>query len=232
VLNNKASGAVRCRHPPQARPGGGALPTPSEPRGSCTRKRRDVPADDAPGRPFTARPAPPPCHEPPRTRSSVRQDSCLFSTDPRPRRSDRPVGRRRRLRGLPGRTDGGRPGERPQAHRKAGLIENGLASHLNHRSRPHRNAAATATDAGQPALGRAATARGPATPTLSLLGRAAIGARPDALAYWWNTDPNPSSQQPVCRYSVADSCAWIPKQRTIHRPLIHEVVHKAAVALT
>src|SRR5215472_1607696 len=168
----------------------------------------------------------------PRTRSSVRQDSCLFSTDPRPRRSDRPVGRRRRLRGLPGRTDGGRPGERPQAHRKAGLIENGLASHLDHQSRPHRNAAATATDAGQPALGRAATARGPATPTLSLLGRAAIGARPDALAYWWNTDPNPSSQQPVCRYSVADSCAWIPKQRTIHRPLIHGVVHKAAVALT
>ena len=164
VLNNKASGAVRCRHPPQARPGGGALPTPSEPRGSYTRKRRDVPADDAPGRPFTARPAPPPCHEPPRTRGSVRQDSCLFSTDPRPRHSDRPVGRRRRLRGLPGRTDGGRPDERPQAHRKAGLNENGLASHLDHRSRPHRNAAATATDAGQPALGRAATTRGPATP--------------------------------------------------------------------
>src|SRR5215472_8347983 len=66
--------------------------------------------------------------------------------------------------GFAGRTDGGRPGERPQAHRKAGLIENGLASHLDHRSWPHRNAAATATDAGQPALGRAATARGPATP--------------------------------------------------------------------
>ena len=72
----------------------------------------------------------------------------------------------------------------------------------------------------------------PRHPALSLLGRAAIGARPDALAYWWNSDPNPSSQQPVCRYSVADSCAWIPKQRTIHRPLIHGVVHKAAVALT
>jgi len=72
----------------------------------------------------------------------------------------------------------------------------------------------------------------PRHPTLSLLGRAAIGARPDALAYWWNSDPNPSSQQPVCRYGVADSCAWIPKQRTIHRPLIHGVVHKAAVALT
>ena len=72
----------------------------------------------------------------------------------------------------------------------------------------------------------------PRHPTPSLLGRAAIWARPDALAYWWNTDPNSSSQQPVCRYSVADSCAWIPKQRTIHRPLIHGVVHKAAVALT
>ena len=72
----------------------------------------------------------------------------------------------------------------------------------------------------------------PRHPTLSLLGRAAIGARPDALAYWRNSDPNPSSQQPVCRYSVVDSCAWIPKQRTIHRPFIHGVVHKAAVALT
>ena len=72
----------------------------------------------------------------------------------------------------------------------------------------------------------------PRHPTPSLLGRAAIGARPDALAYWRNSDPNPSSQQPACRYSVADSCAWIPKQRTIHRPLIHGVVHKAAVALT
>ena len=72
----------------------------------------------------------------------------------------------------------------------------------------------------------------PRHPTLSLLSRARIGARPDALAYWWNSDPNPSSQQPVSRYSVVDSCAWIPKQRTIHRPLIHGVVHKAAVALT
>ena len=72
----------------------------------------------------------------------------------------------------------------------------------------------------------------PRHPTLSLLGRAATGARPDALAYWWNSDPNPSSQQPVSRYNVADSCAWIPKQRTIHRPLIHGIVHKAAVALT
>jgi hypothetical protein len=124
------------------------------------------------------------------------------------------------------------PPKDPNAHRKAGLFENGLASHLDHRSRRHRNAAATAIDAGQPALGRAATTRGPATPTLSLLGRARIGARPDALAYWWNSDPNPSSQQPVSRYSVVDSCAWIPKQRTIHRPLIHGIVHKAAVALT
>ena len=163
VLNNKASGAVRCRHPPQARPRGGALPTPSEPRGSYTRKRRDVPADDAPGRPFTARPAPPPCHEPPRTRGSVRQDSCLFSTDPRPQRPGHP-GTAPTPAGCPaGPTEVG-PAREPQAHRKAGLIENGLASHLDHRSRPHRNAAATATDAGQPALGRAATTRGPATP--------------------------------------------------------------------
>ena len=87
------------------------------------------------------------------------------SSRPTPGRGVRTIlGRRRRLRGLPGRTDGGRPDERPQAHRKAGLNENGLASHLDHRSRPHRNAAATATDAGQPALGRAATTRGPATP--------------------------------------------------------------------
>ena len=56
------------------------------------------------------------------------------------------------------------PAREPHAHRRAGLVENGLASHLDHRSRPHRNAAATATDAGQPALGRAATTRGPATP--------------------------------------------------------------------
>jgi len=72
----------------------------------------------------------------------------------------------------------------------------------------------------------------PRHPPPSLLSRAAIGARPDASAYWWISDPNPSSQQPVCRYSVVDSCAWIPKQRTIHRPFIHGIVHNAAVALT
>jgi hypothetical protein len=232
VLNNKASGAVRCRHPPQLRPGGGALPTPSEPRGSYTRKRRDVPADDAPGRPFTARPAPPPCHEPPRTRGSVRQDSCLFSTDPRPRRPDR-------LATAPTPAGLARPDRRRSAPPKDPM-RTGRQVFSRTAWPPISTTGAAGTEMRQlqrptpdsPPWEGPRPPADPRHPTLSLLRRAMIEARPDALAYWRNSDPNPSSQQPVCRYSVADSCAWIPKQRTIHRPLIHGIVHKAAVALT
>jgi hypothetical protein len=131
MVKNKASGAVRCRHRPQARPGGGALPTPSEPRGSYTRKRRDDPADDAPGRPFTARPASPPCNEPPRTRGPVRRATCLFSTDPRPRPQARPRTRPAPT-GVALRDRLASAAERPK--RTGGRsCENGLASRLDHR---------------------------------------------------------------------------------------------------
>jgi hypothetical protein len=131
MVKNKASGAVRCRHRPQSRPGGGALPTPSEPRGSYTRKRRDDPADDAPGRPFTARPASPPCNEPPRTRGPVRRAACLFSTDPRSRRQARPRTRPAPT-GFALRDRLASAAERPQ--RTGGRsCEKGLASRLDHR---------------------------------------------------------------------------------------------------
>ena len=160
-------------------------------------------------------------------------DRIPASSRPTPGRGVRTVLRQRQhLRGCPaGPTEVG-PAEGPHAHRKAGLFENGLASHLDHRSRRHRNAQLQRPTPDSPPWEGPRPPADPRHPTLTLLGRARIGARPDALAYWWNSDPNPSSQQPVCRYSVADSCAWIPKQRTIHRPLIHGIVHKAAVALT
>ena len=161
MVKNKASGAVRCRHRPQARPGGGVLPTPSEPRGSYTRKRRDDPADDAPGRPFTARPASPPCNEPPRTRGPVRRATCLFSTDPRPRRQARPRTRpaptgfalRDRLASAP---------ERPQARRRQVLLRTAWPPVSTTGAAAPKHGI-PATDAGRLALGRAATVRKLAT---------------------------------------------------------------------
>ena len=65
---------------PHARYRKAALPTPSEPQSSWTKKRRDVPADGAPGRTFTSRPAPPAFKRLPRTGSHVQQRAC----SPRP----------------------------------------------------------------------------------------------------------------------------------------------------
>ena len=177
MVKNKASGAVRCRHHPQARPGGGALPTPSEPRGSYTRKRRDDPADDAPGRPFTARPASPSCNEPPRTRGPVRRATCLFSTDPRPQRQARPRTAPAPT-GFAGAADLRRRLERPQARRRQVFMRTAWP--------PVSTTGATATEAqrsqrptpdGSPWEGP----RPPADsrhPTPSLRGRAASGRGP------------------------------------------------------
>jgi len=161
MLMNKASGAVRRCHPPHARPGGGALPTPSEPQGPYTRKRRDVPAD-APGRPVKARPAPAPCSKPPRTRGPVRRTACLPSTDP-PGATSGPARERNLRPWTPRRTpaDAGITGG-PQAHRKAGPAENGLASRLDGRGRSDGARPTSAINARRSALGRATTARGSA----------------------------------------------------------------------
>ena len=94
----------------------------------------------------------------------------------------------------------------PQAHRKAGLDENGLASHLDHPGHPRRSAADPAIDAGQPALGRAATARGLATPDATPLGGAASGRGPTLsrtdgiltrIRHHNNRPAAPASQIPV-----------------------------------
>jgi len=175
VLINKASGAVRCRHPPHARPGGGALPDAfgaarllyEKTAGrSCRRRARTT---------LTARPAPPSAPSPPRTRGLRPTGRLPFSTDPRPRRARPRTG----LRPGVARHDRRRSARQgPQAHRRAGLYENGLASHLDHPGRPRRSAADPAIDAGQPALGRAATARGLATPDATPLSGAASGRGP------------------------------------------------------
>jgi len=89
-----------------------------------------------------------------------------------------------------------------------------------------------ATDAGRIALGRAATARRLATPDAVPARQGCIGARPDAFAYCLKCDPNPSSRQPGCGSRIADSCAWIPDRRTIHRPFIHGIAHRPAPKLT
>ena len=89
-----------------------------------------------------------------------------------------------------------------------------------------------ATDAGRLALGRAATVRKLATPDAVPARQGCIGARPDAFAYCQKCDPNPSSGQPGGRSKIADSCAWIPDPRTIHRPFIHGIAHRAAPKLT
>jgi hypothetical protein len=89
-----------------------------------------------------------------------------------------------------------------------------------------------ATDAGRLALGRAATVRRLATPDAVPARQGCIGARPDASAYCLKSDPNPSSRQPGCRPRIADSCAWIPDRRTIHRPFIHGIAHRPAPKLT
>jgi hypothetical protein len=226
MVKNKASGAVRCRHHPQARPGGGALPTPSEPRGSYTRKRRDDPADDAPGRPFTARPASPSCNEPPRTRGSVRRATCLFSTDPRPRRQARP----RTAPAPTGFASAADLRRRPSGPTRAGGRSSRERPGLPSRSpRPSRQSATVpATDAGRLALGRAATARRLAPPDAIPARQGCIGTRPDAFAYCPKSDANPSSGQPGCRSGITDSCASIPARSTFHRPFVHGIAHRRA----
>ena len=89
-----------------------------------------------------------------------------------------------------------------------------------------------ATDAGRLALGRAATVRRLATPDAVPARQGCIGARPDASAYCQKCDPNPSSGQPGGPSMIADSCAWIPDPRTIHRPFIHGIAHRTAPKLT
>ena len=231
MVKNKASGAVRCRHRPQARPGGGALPTPSEPRGSYTRKRRDDPADDAPGRPFTARPASPPCNEPPRTRGPVRRATCLFSTDPRPRRQARPrtapaptgFARRDRLAST---------AERPQARRRQVFMRTAwppVSTTEDRRDEAQRPSDRRRT--ARPGKGRDRP-QTRAHPTPSLRGRAASGRGPTLsrtvrsltrIRHRDNRAAGPASQIPVHGFRIG---------RTFHRPFIHGIAHRRAPTLT
>jgi hypothetical protein len=151
------------------------------------------------------------------------------SSRPIPGRGVRLVrGRGLRLRGSPCATDLRR---RPSGPKRAGgrSYENGLASTTETAVPKH---SVPATDAGRLALGRAATARRLATPDAVPARQGCIGARPDAFAYCLKCDPNPSSRQPGCGSRIADSCAWIPDRRTIHRPFIHGIAHRPAPKLT
>jgi len=222
VLINKASGAVRCRHPPHARPGGGALPDAfgaarllyEKTAGrSCRRRARTT---------LTARPAPPPATSPPRTRRLRPTGRLPFSTDPRPRRARPRTG----LRPWVARHDRRRSARQgPQAHRKAGLMRTAWPPiSITRDARAGARRTQRSTPDSPPWEGPQPPAD--SQPRRHPAKRGRIGTRPDALAYWWNSDPNPSSQQPASGPRLADSCAWIPERRTIHRPLIHGIVHK------
>ena len=98
--------------------------------------------------------------------------------------------------------------------------------------RPHRSAASQQpTPDGSPWEGPPPSADSP-HPTHHPCRQGCIGARPDAFAYCQKCDPNPSSPQSGCPSKITDSCAWIPDPRTIHRPFIPGIVHRAAPKLT
>jgi len=153
---------------------------------------------------------------------SVRQDACL--SRPTPGRAARPsedgpapwVARHDRRRSA-------RQG--PQAHRKAGLMRKAWPPiSITRDARAETRRTQRPTPDSSPWEGPQPPAD--TQPRRHPARRGCIGTRPDALAYWWNSDPNPSSQQPASRPGPADFCAWIPERRTIHRPLIHGIVHK------
>ena len=90
-----------------------------------------------------------------------------------------------------------------------------------------------ATDAGRLALGRAATARRLAHTRRRPCQAGLHRERGPTLSRTVRSlTPNPSSRQPGCRSRIANSCAWIPDRRTIHRPFIHGIAHRAAPKLT
>ena len=165
---------------PQARPGGGALPTPSEPRGSYTRKaagrscrrraRPDLSHHDRRRCPATS----------PLGQGAPPDEAACLSLDRPPAAASGPSeGRGLRIAGAASdATDASAP-ERPPSAPEAGLDENDLAFRLDDRSGRAEAAASQATDAGRLALGRAAAARRTRhTRRSSLQGRAASGRGP------------------------------------------------------
>jgi hypothetical protein len=143
---------------PHARYRKAALPTPSEPQSSWTKKRRDVPADGAPGRTFTSRPAPLPSQEAPSDREPTPNEGPVASRPTSGRNATPPESVARHRRGL---HDSGRNPRHAATPcgRKASLVEKDLAFRLADRREYGFAVPPEAGDAGRPALGRAAAAR-------------------------------------------------------------------------
>ena len=202
---------LRSREAPIRESGGTILPT-TRPADLSQHDRRHRPATSplGQGAPSDGRPA---------------------SSRPTPDRGVRPVqGRHLRLRGSPAQPTCVGARAAPSAP-EAGLMRTAWPPVSTTETAVPKHSV-PATDAGRLALGRAATARRLATPDAVPARQGCIGARPDAFAYCLKCDPNPSSRQPGCGSRIADSCAWIPDRRTIHRPFIHGIAHRPAPKLT
>jgi hypothetical protein len=146
-----------------------ALPTPSEPQSSWTKKRRDVPADGAPGRTFTSRPAPPPSKGSRGRGATSNKGPALLDRPPaaipaRPKAWPALSGQRTRL------DEPAQCSMPPSARRQVLLRRTWPFVSLTATRRRFCPRPLEATDAGQPALGRAATARERASPPPSARG--------------------------------------------------------------
>ena len=163
----------------------GALPTPSEPQGSCTKKRRGVPADGAPGRTFTSRPAPLPQQSAPSDRElrPAKGPSILDrppAAIPTPPEGEAPASPR------PFTTRGEAPAPcrdplGPEGKSSLRTTWPSTSTTEASTAEPHRPKPPTPDDL--PWEGRQPPANTHQT-SLPLRGRAKPGTRPDAFAYW------------------------------------------------
>ena len=130
MIKEKASGAGRCCHLTACAPPQGKRSRRLRSRlGSWTKKRRDVPADGAPGRTFTSRPAPLPTQEAPSDREPTPNEWPVASRPTSGRNTTPPESVARHRRGL---HDAGRNPRHAATPcgRKASLDEKDLAFRL------------------------------------------------------------------------------------------------------
>jgi hypothetical protein len=165
------------------------------------------------------------CHEPPSDKGAPSDRTPAFpdrspgrGVSARPRTGPAPQG-------WPGMTDGGRPAKHPKRTGRQVLMRTAWPPiSITRATRAETRRTQRPTPDSPPWEGPQPSAD--SQPRRHPAKRSCLGTRPDAFAYWWKSDPNPSSQQPARGPRSADSCAWIPERRTIHRPLIHGIVHR------
>jgi hypothetical protein len=173
--------------------------------GSCTKKRRDVPADGAPGRTFTSRPAPLPSQETPSDREPTPNEGPVTPRPTSGRNTTPPEGVAG-IAGAPHDADRSRRHAATPLDRKASLDEKDLAFRLDDRGGCDmtRNPRSHQRRATRPGKDRSR----PRTRITRLVpaSRPRPETRPDAFAYWGKPEPSFCSRQSCAAPGIAESC--------------------------